>query len=295
MRDFYVDLYSNSSLDIHPGNKNNSFRCHFPSAIYIQPNFECAAVEISYCPPIMTIDYVGRVDIFDFLHENPSDPVTYGQYYQADIPSGFYPNSDSFAEEINKQIWSKCSRLSGKKLIKYCKKSQKFVVDVPDELFCTLFIYSRLLYAIGATDKKEPGSDIYVEFGHDKQLLTYDYKGQKRKFYDDVNKWETGRHGNNSFEHLSQVGVVDTMVIYCSTIEPVLSPNGSFQILRTCALRQDQEARVDVRFDVPHYFNVSQNFFEDISVEILSIWREPIEFISGFFRLKLHFRPRSLF
>ena len=296
MRDFYVDLYSNASLDVFPLNTGSNFKNRFSGpALSIPPNFQCGLAEISYVNSFNTIDYDGKIDVFDFLHENKSNPPTWGKYHSIKIPKGHYASSKSLSDEINCRIAEKIPRLAGHELITYSTVTQKYTVNVTDELYCTLFIFSQLLYTLGATNNKHPSPADHIEFGHDKKKESYDYKGETRPFYDDENEWVTNKHGDNTFEHLSQVQVVDTFVIYSDLIEPQLSPLGSFQILRTCAIQNSSDIRVIERFDIPHYFTCSRNYFEDVSIRIADIWQRDISFISGFVQLKLHFRPQTLF
>ena len=146
---------------------------------------------------------------------------------------------------------------------------------------------------MGATTEEKPGPETYVIFGNSKDKTGYVYKNEVRKFYDDENEWKSDKHGDNEFDHLSQVKVVDTLVVYSSVIELQLTSSGSFQILHTCEVPQGSDVRVTERFSIPHYLNCPQQYFEDITVKLLSLWKTEIPFISGFVRLKLHFKPQE--
>ena len=41
-------------------------------------------------------------------------------------------------------------------------------MNVPDELYCTAFVYGKLLFTLGATEDKNPHEDEYIQFGKDK-------------------------------------------------------------------------------------------------------------------------------
>ena len=138
MRDFYVDLYSNASLDVFPLNTGSNFKNRFSGpALSIPPNFQCGLAEISYVNSFNTIDYDGKIDVFDFLHENKSDPPTWGKYHSITIPKGHYASSKSLSDEINCRIAEKIPRLAGHELITYSTVTQKYTVNVTDELYCT--------------------------------------------------------------------------------------------------------------------------------------------------------------
>ena len=289
-----MDLISSGSTDTYKENKNNYFRNHFGSPISVPPHFEVGLSEISYIPAIETLNFDGKIEIFDFLFKHDSTPVTYGKYYEdCTIKKGYYKDSQALAHEINSVIGRLVPRLALHPIFRYCPISQKFYVDAPVSLFCSIHVFGKLIYTLGITDDPNQSSDAYIIVGNDKKLLSYEYHGEIRKFYDDENEWESDLKGRTSADYLSQVAVVDTFHVYIDIIEPIIGPDGNFTIIRTCSI-QDSDKRVIERYESPHYMPLSKKYFDTITVAIKDLWGNGINFISGFSRLKLHFRPRAL-
>ena len=144
MKSFYVELLSSASSHIYPSNKNNCWTNHFAQPIALEGHYEVALTEISLVPNVINVNFEGKLEIFDFLEQHSDG--TYGKYYEdIAIKAGCYATSQEFADELNRVIGKTCPRLAGKKIFNYSKITQKFFVDISDDLFCTIFIYGRLL------------------------------------------------------------------------------------------------------------------------------------------------------
>ena len=158
----------------------------------------------------------------------------------------------------------------------------------------TVFVYGRLLYTLGCTDNDTPSQTDNIALGHDKKKLSYTYKGEVRKFYDDVNSWTTSVHSESYFDYLSQIDAIDCFVIYSNLVAPTQAPDGAFNILRTCPIKSSgsSDSRTIQIFSNPDYLPLSRNHFESISVSLRTIFGAPLPLQGGFVRLRCHFRPR---
>ena len=293
MRDFYIELNSNGSRDVFSSNTNTNFRNRFASAINIPPHYECGLMELSYRCATETLNFNGKLELFDFLYEQPNK--TYGKYHEnVVIRKGYYANSQCLAIEINRVISRLIPRFAGKDIFGYDPISQTFFVNASQDMFCSIFIYGKLLFSLGIDDKQSPGQEEFVIAGTTKLRTSYIYEGQTRQFYDDQNEWTSDIPEFTNFEHLSQVGIVDTLCVYSDICTPLIHPDGNYPILRSCAIQGVADKRTIERFDIPHYLPVSRQYFEDIKIEIRDLWGNFIPLMSGFVRLKIHFRPRAL-
>lgn len=293
MRDFYIELNSNGSKDVFSNNTNVNFRNRFASPISIPPHYEVGLAEFSYVPAIETLDYNGKLEVFDFLYEHPNKK--YGKYHEdIKIRKGNYSSSQCLADEINSVIARLIPRFAGVAIFGYSAISQTFFVNASQEMFCSIFIYGKLLYSMGIIKNASPAQTEYIIAGSDKLQTSYIYKGQVRPFYDDTNAWTADAREYTHFEYLSQVGIVDTLCIYSDTTTPMIHADGNYSILRSCAVQGVPDKRTIERFDLPHYLPCARQYFEDINIQIKDLWGNFVRLMSGFVRLKLHFRPRSL-
>ena len=297
MKDFYLDLYSNNSLDIHSTNTCSNFKNSFQGGLYLPPFSEIGLAEVSWVNSFENVSYEKmKIQIFDHLATNDTDPVTYGTWSEdIIIPTGFYHDSKSFADEINRLINIAVPRLNGKDLLLYSQITQKYTMNITDDLFLTAFVYGKALYVLGATENENIPDIDYSRFGMSKMDSFYMFHGKKRVYFDQDNTWRSTQHGNNQFKFLSQVQVIDSFIIYLNAIEPVLTATGSYQIIRTCATSERPDRRVIEKFSLIHYYNSLQTFFETLHVRICDLWDREIKFLSGFVRLKLHIRQRSVY
>lgn len=296
MRDFYLELNSAGSANEFPGNKNYAWTNTFSDPITLYGTWECALTECSMVPSVQTLDYVGKIEIFDFLFVHPTTPPKYGRYIEnVQISKGHYGRSQDLADEINRVIGKKVPRLEGKKIFHYSKITQKFYVDIPNSLYVSIFIFGQLLFTLGATKAEQVPDEDFVTIGHDKEKSFYMFDGQKRFFYDGQNEWKTNVHGESSFDYLSQLNIVDCYIIYSNLVAPTNTSEGHFSILRTCAIKHnDSDSRVIEIFTKPEYLPLSRNHFESISVQLNTVLGTHLPLQGGFVRLRLHFRPRKV-
>ena len=83
MRNLYITLLSDSSLDIYPTNKGSQFTNQLLAPIMLEPDMEVGLAEVSYVKAFQNIDTESKITIFDFFYEN--EDKTWGKIFDAKL------------------------------------------------------------------------------------------------------------------------------------------------------------------------------------------------------------------
>lgn len=110
MKDFYMTLFSNSSMDYHPGNKTSTFTVQLPRNICLHGEWEVALSEIQYPYSFFTVQE-GQNEIklklfsatrkFIESNMNSNPPLAWST---VKITPGFYVDVKDIIAEVNKVI-----------------------------------------------------------------------------------------------------------------------------------------------------------------------------------------------
>lgn len=281
MKNFYVTLFSNSSMDFYGENKTSSFTVQLPRPMLLNGDWEVALSEIQYPYSFFNVqDGQNEITIKKILittkliefikqHDNKVAPETIektfpGEWVTCKIEPGFYDSIVQLISSVNGAIKSKTKHL---KFFELDTKSQKVkavpsVVTVGNALILSVKLSERLALQLGYNPYNEI-SDKNSASIHSVNLIS---------------------------------GIPDKMLIYCDIVEPQIIGDKCAKVLRTTAVTPTDGATPFFampcckEFTQLQYIPVQQKHFESISVDIRTTTGERMPFTYGTLSVKLHFR-----
>jgi hypothetical protein len=320
-QDLYVDLFSNSSLNLYPDNKVSSFTVNLERAIQLQGAYECALAQL-LCPGLSNDSSNHRIIISTNVetssHKTEAvresnvlpwrDVVTYA--------SSVKPLPTSVHKNVNYQ------GLSGKTSVHYA-----FVHDVPTtEVFgdgrqVVNYIqkilqgdWSNLSYlsVLGnrkRTQKGRPADVVSIQIqGDSVELFIRDSDftlalsgGLARMLGFGVTdvQWVIFERPGKYQIPLNRVdvdaGAPSVLSVYTNVILPHRVGDTSAPLIRVCSLprkRTKPGELLDFEFVDLHYLPVALKYIQEINVEVRGNDGTLIPFEPGILYLRLHFRPR---
>lgn len=255
MKEFYLSLLSNSSLDIYPLSKTSKFTVQLPRKIILNENWVVGLSEIHYSYNFFNVSENNN----SFTYSNGTYSTTYT------IPIGVY-NSVS---DILNIVLSKTKELGD--WLSYDSITNRIRVQRTDAITDphphsfdksnesrSIMFHGRLAIQLGFI----PGVDV----------LSYDWSPYVGNIY---------------------FGIPDQMFIYCDLVEPQLIGYESSQVIKIVNTTEKEEkfgSSCFRSFQKIHYIPVMRKEFEKVEIEIKDITGEDFQFRHGVSTIKLHFK-----
>ncbi len=278
MKNFYMTLLSNSSMDYYPSNKTSSFTVHLPRYMYLEGDWEVSLVEIQY-PYTFTNVESDQVAInietanitADFIldwytNKKPGERPPYETSWSThNILSGFYSNVKDIVDALNEVIAEETGQVT---FFEYDPYAQRVgcgndVIEVGRKYISTFTLSPRLALQLG-----------YIPH----EIVT------------DLHKYAP---------NVANCGVLipDKMLIYCDILEPQIIGDTWGKVLRIVSTNPGNSLPYfgqpcSISFNPPQYIPVQAHHFESIGIDIRDIAARPMPFSYGTLSVKLHFRKR---
>lgn len=268
MKEHYITLLSNSSLNLYPNNKTGSFKVQLPRKITLSEKCVVGLAEIQF--PYNFYNVTLENNLFTFF--NGKQRITDG------IHLGFYNN----VYELVEAVLQKTRKYYGNWLV-YDNLTNRIKVVWTDEAI-KAFTPPKII-----ENKAETVSvDIYNKI--DKSFLFHGRLATQLGFIPDEDVFEYVKSpsvGNVYF------GIPDQMFIYCDIVEPQIIGLESCQVIKIV-----NTTNSEVKFGTPchrdfhrlHYIPVLKKEFDGVEIHIRDITGELFPFRHGVVSVKLHFK-----
>lgn len=269
MKQFYVTLISNSSLDIYPGNKPSSFVVQLPHKIVLNEDWVVGLAEIQYPYNFYNVTENNNSFTCDF-ETNSVYSFTNGKYSTVrNIIVGSYRSVGELVKAILYQTpdlgdWIEFDNSTNRVRIKVTNEiksshplSQNFESDDINQMRSIQF-HGRLALQLG--------------FIPDTNVLTHEFSPYG---------------GNVCF------GVPDRIFVYCDLIEPQLIGYESTQVIKIInSTERESEFGTSCyrEFQKIHYVPLLKKVFDRVEIDLRDITGEYFPFRHGISSVKLHFK-----
>lgn len=280
MKDFYVTLLSDSSLDIFPNNKQNSFTVKLDYPIQIdKENWEVAMVEMITPSEVLNITDENNLFFLRIFHkqiltelENRTkvrelDCTTdnFCIEYELRLTKGNYATPQHLAEEIEATIHNEVGKALEKNnctiRVNYVKSSNRIRVNISKRNMVSIVFSHPLAEKLGVNPRF-----IAQPIRDEKEAFTYS---------PDLNT------------KLNQLYVYSDVASY-TFVGDVTAP-----ILRVVPFSRHSTLNFHQEFLNLHYVPVAKSFIDQIHISIKGETGDNIPFITGKTLIKLHFRQRE--
>lgn len=274
MKDFYMTLFSNSSMDYYPGNKTSTFTVQLPRNIILHGEWEVALSEIQYPYSFFTVqDGQNEIKLQSFTATRKfidkkskiTPPLVWSS---VKITPGFYVDAKDIVTAVNNAI----------------------TVETKIENF---FQYDANSQRVSTKEKESAltdGQKVVTAFKPSVRLaLQLGYRPDEEVQVEELH----APHVANTTS-----GVPDIMLIYCDIIEQQIAGDSWSRVLRTLKSTPDGAVpyfskSCSVDFAQLQYIPVQQTQFESISLDLRDSNAKLMPFQSGVSSVKLHFRKST--
>lgn len=267
MKEFFVTLLSNSSMNIFAENKTSSFTVHLPEKITLNGSWSVGVAEIHYNYNFFNVTtHNNALKIVKKISDNSENALKPSHKLQ--ITPGYYNSVSDLIEAVNIQL--KTNRyianaygITSNSFISLDKMSNRTVVNkewIPEGLESISF-EGRLALQLGF----EP--------------------------YKNVLNYEMSPHVGNTF-----FGIPDQMMIYTDIIEPTYIGHEKAYVLKIINTNGHAYKFGDMcykEYTHIHYMPVQKREFEAISVDIRDYTGAFMPFQHGVLTIKLHFKKNG--
>lgn len=275
MKDFYMTLLSNSSLDYYAENKTGSFTVQLPRCMRMEGEWEVAVAEIQYPYTFFTVEdghneiliktckitkeYIDEyIKSKSIVKKNVSNTASYK------ITPGFYHDIKDIISAINDIILKKTGQPSffqyDTRSHRVKAKNLKLELDDKKNMVASCKLSNKLGLLLGY----QPNEDIPID-------STY------------------APHVVNMSKCIS-----DKMLIYCDIVEPQLFGDKFSKVLRVINTIQEGVPHFAqnciVSFNSRQYIPLQVKHFESVSIDIRDIEGNLLPFQYGTSSVKLHFK-----
>ena len=304
----YVDLISDSSIDLFPKNHGSAFTNKLIVPQDLPENCYVAATEFEYVNTVYNVKSNSSVlAIFDWTYlrppyseTNPNSYPLYGKMILADIKEGWYDTHEKIVDLFNATVKSTgVSCLQNHTLLTYNPINMKFSFDSTG-LPISVFIRGDFLNFLGI-EYNQASKGQYVVLGRPNQSSTFeetvpDGKGgtkqEVRHVYNPQETWKVNEeHGEKGeFKHAAQLRIISSFIIYIDIIESQKMGDSFADAIRVIPINKSEQGLTIIsQFEKPYYLKLNKRHIETIRVEIRSLDGELMKFLVGRTRLKLHF------
>lgn len=263
MKNFYLTLISNSSLNYYPENKTSSFTIHLPNKIELYNNWEVAIVEIHYQYTFFNVTQNNnQINIEETDNENDK------QCFTLEIEPGYYDDIEDIVCKVNDVVkqhtMHECISINN---------TTKRIHPLQDQKLDELNIVSK---EFQRTIKLQNRLALQLGFKPNENILNYDKS-----------------------EHACSIllGIPDQMLVYCGIIEPQLIGHEYARILRIIQSQPTDKRMIfgqacHQEFNLLHYVPILKKEIETISIDIRDCMGNLMPFQYGTLTVKLHFREK---
>lgn len=274
MKDFYVTLISNSSIETYSWSKASSFIVQLPRKISLNENWVVGLAELHF-----------SYNFFNVTENNNSFTYTCGRNtYTHKIPVGFYNSVGDILTEILKKTEKELGRW-----LEYDSTTNRVRVIHTDEITKKLPFTNGHNTRTNEITKTNPLSDN----DNCNELTAIKFHGRlalQLGFIPDGNvlKYKFSPYVGNVY-----YGIPEQMYVYCDIIEPQIVGYESSQIIKIINT-SEKELKFGSScfhgFQKIHYIPVMKKEFDTIQIDIRDITGEYFPFRHGITTVKLHFK-----
>lgn len=275
MKDFYMTLLSNSSMDFHPQNKTSSFTVQLPRYMRLDGDWEVGLAEIQYPYTFYTVSeghndiHLEITDVTEaftkWVAANPKKLISEGKFptstIKCKISQGYYSDVVDIISAVNDSI-SKATKVS--KVFEYDSKTRTAKASNTDVKLNGKFIQTCTL-----------SERLGIQLGFPPRVDVFSVK-------------------RSPYVTNIKFGVPDKMIIYCDIVEPQIFGDSFSRVLTSVNTLPEGEAffakTISTYFNVPQYIPVQTRNFEAITIDIRDIEAKAMSFQYGTLSVKLHFR-----
>lgn len=264
MKDFYLTLISNSSMNYFPDNKTNSFTVHLPSYITLNGKWEVALVEIHY--PFTFFNITDNNNTIYIKYHNDDDS------YVEKLDTGYYDDINDLIKIINSKLKN---HLNDKDLVSFDKVTKRVIIDNnsftenTDPSTNTIDKTKRTLFSISFQNRLA----MQMGFAPQQNILSY----------------TLSPHAINI-----GIGVPEQFLVYCDIIDTQIIGDTSAKVLRIINTADGVitpfAQSCHKEFNLSHYVTVNEKKFEKVSIDIRDTTGDFLPFQFGVLTVKLHFR-----
>lgn len=267
MKDFYLTLISNSSMNYFPENKTNTFTVHLPSYISLSGQWEVALVEIHY--PFTLFNITENNNTIYVKYHNDSDNV-----HVEKLDTGYYDNIHDLIQIINAKLKPHTDNKELISLDRVTKRviinqifeentdSNKNVIDKSKKTLFSICFESRLAMQMG--------------FAPEQNILAYNLSP----------------HAVNI-----AIGVPEQFFVYCDIIDTQIIGDISAKVLRIINTADGSVKSFaqpcHKEFNLSHYVKVNDKKFQKVSIDIRDVAGNFLPFQFGVLTVKLHFKREN--
>lgn len=280
MTDFYMTLFSNSSMDFYKENTTSTFTVQLPRTMTLNGEWRVALSEIHYPYSFLNVQkgqnqikiksVVVTQDVLNYIKSEDSvsaesiESKFDVKWITCKIEPGFYSDTVKLISAVNKAITEVTENSNFFKLDEKANTVQAEPNDVSvvgKIMILSVKMSDRLSLQLGYIPNK-PITEVNSGGFHPVNLIS---------------------------------GIPDKMLIYCDIIEPQICGDICAKLLRTVTVSPDG---VEPYFGYPcckeftqlQYIPLQMKNFESISIAIKDITSEPTSFTYGTLSVKLHFK-----
>lgn len=274
MKNFYMTLLSNSSMDYYPENRTSSFTVQLPRYMYLDGLWEVALTEIQYPYTFSNVESdqteiklltteitADFIEWWEHTEDRLAEPPFESKRSTHFITPGYYSEIKDIVDEINDTIAIETTQPM---FFAYNERAHRVkcennIIEVGRKWIQTCELSPRLALQLGF----QPNITI------------------ERKSIAD---------------HVVNSGIIpDKMLIYCDILEPQLFGDSWAKVLRLINSNAGNNhpyfgQPCSVSFNVPQYTLVQRKHFESITIDIKDIEAKLMPFAYGTLTVKLHFR-----
>jgi len=261
MRDFFMALLSNSSMDIYPENKTSTFTVHIPRSVRLEGDWDVALAEIQYPYSFFTVQegenemeirtQLATAEMIDSKGKKspPSSWMT------IKITPGFYDDVKEIIKAINAAI------RKATKIVDFFQfdNSSKRVSVKGDTIIASFKLRGRLALQLGFRPDEELSSVIRAP------------------------------HAANVVS-----GIPDMMLIYCDIIEPQIFGDSWSKLLRTVNTSDGTASYFSkpcsVEINQLQYLQLQKKNFDTVRIDIRDIAGKLMPLQYGTLCVKLHLK-----
>lgn len=278
MRDFYVTLFSNSSMNFYPGNKTGSFTVQLPRTMSLNGEWVVALTEIQYPYSFFNVqngqneikikEMLVTKKVIEFISTNKVTPEVMAKKFKptwisCKIEPGYYTSAEKLLNAVNAAILEKTKNVN---FFELDTASQK-VKAVP----AVIAEGNRLILGVKLSER------LAVQLGYNPN-------------YEITEENSAAIHVLNLTS-----GIPDKMLIYCDIIEPQIIGDKCAKVMRTVTMTPDGAEPYFAKayckdFTQLQYIPLQTKNFESISIDIRDITSGIMPFQFGTSSVKLHFK-----
>lgn len=265
MRDFYLTLLSNSSMNYFPENKTNSFTVHLPQYITLNGEWLVCLTEIHY--PFTLFNITNRNNSMFIKYDDKNKNV-----HVVKLDAGCYDNIHDLIVIINNKLES---HTNNKKFISFDQATKRLIIN-------NIKPQSENENRSTASNEIKKASLLSISF-ENRLAMQLGYAPEENILTHNMSP-----HAINL-----GMGVPEQFFVYCDIVESQIIGDTSAKVLRIInttdgTLTFAQNAHKE--FNPAHYVGVNEKKFEKITIDIRDASGNFLPFQFGVLTIKLHFK-----